>query len=135
MPYTPEQMFDLVADIEAYPEFLPWCVGCRITDRKGDVIFGDLMVGFMAFRESFVSKVTLSRPDQVEVAYIDGPFRYLTNRWRFLPVEGGAKTNVDFFIDFEFRSRILEAVAAKFFNEAVMRMVNAFETRAQQIYG
>jgi coenzyme Q-binding protein COQ10 len=135
LDFSPEQMFDLVSDIESYPEFLPWCVACRITSRDDNIIWGDLIVGFLTFRESFRSKVTLERPDLVHVEYIDGPFRYLNNHWRFLPQEDGAATIVDFYIDFEFRSRILQAVAAKFFNEAVLRMVNAFERRAHEIYG
>ena len=138
LPYTPEQMFDLVADIERYPEFLPWCVACRVTQRDGPVIRGDLMIGFKVFRETFTSKVTLHPPNSIDVEYINGPFRYLNNHWQFIPATdalGGACTEIDFFIDFEFRSRILQAVATTVFNEAVRRMVGAFETRAGVIYG
>ena len=134
LPYRPDQMFDLVADIERYPAVLPWCVGCRVTKREGNVIWGDLMVGFKVFRESFTSKVTLSRPGRIDVAYIDGPFRYLDNHWLFQPEHGGRATTIDFYIDFEFRSRALQAVARAAFNEAVRRMVSAFERRAAQIY-
>ena len=135
LPYRQEQLFDLVADIERYPEFLPWCVACRVTRREGPVIWGDLMVGFKVFRETFTSKVTLGRPDRIHVEYIDGPFRYLNNHWRFLPEADGEATVIDFHIDFEFRSRLLQRVATTVFNEAVRRMVGAFETRAHQIYG
>ncbi|MDA1100060.1 MAG: type II toxin-antitoxin system RatA family toxin [Proteobacteria bacterium] len=137
LPYTPGQMFDLVADIERYPEFLPWCVACRITRRDGPVIWGDLMIGFKVFRETFTSRVTLHPPHGIDVEYIDGPFRYLNNHWQFIPAangSGGEGTEIDFFIDFEFRSRMLQTVATTVFNEAVRRMVGAFETRASVIY-
>ncbi len=134
LPYTQEQMFDLVADIERYPEFLPWCVACRVTKVEGPVIWGDLMVGFKVFREKFTSKVTLHAPGRIDVEYIDGPFRYLNNHWQFNPTTDGQSTEVDFFIDFEFRSRMLQAVASTVFNEAVRRMVGAFETRAGAIH-
>ncbi|MBL6954224.1 MAG: type II toxin-antitoxin system RatA family toxin [Alphaproteobacteria bacterium] len=138
LPYTPAQMFDLVADIERYPEFLPWCVACRVTRRDGPVIWGELMVGFKVFRETFTSKVTLRAPDSIDVEYINGPFRYLNNHWQFIPATdalGRQSTEIEFFIDFEFRSRMLQAVATTVFNEAVRRMVGAFETRAGVIYG
>jgi len=135
LPYRPEQLFALVADIERYPEFLPWCVACRVRRRDGDVIWGDLMVGFKVFRETFSSKVTLNSPDRIDVEYVDGPFRYLNNHWLFEPVDGGASTAIDFYIDFEFRSRMLQAVAGAVFNEAVRRMVSAFEARAHAVYG
>ena len=134
LPYTPQQMFDLVADIDRYPEFLPWCVACRVTKREGPVVWGDLMVGFRVFRETFTSKVTLHPPDRIDVEYINGPFRYLNNHWQFNPIDDGRRTEVDFFIDFEFRSRMLQAVATTVFNEAVRRMVGAFETRAGVIH-
>ena len=134
VPYSPSQMFDMVADIESYPEFLPWCVACRITKTEDAVIWGDLMVGFKVFRETFTSKVTLHTPDWIDVEYINGPFRYLKNHWKFNSMKGGSQTEIDFFIDFEFRSRMLQAVATPFFNEAVRRMVGAFERRADNIY-
>jgi coenzyme Q-binding protein COQ10 len=135
LPYRVEQMFELVADIERYPEFLPWCVACRITRREGNVIWGDLMVGFKVFRESFTSRVTLDHPDRIDVEYINGPFRYLNNHWLFIPSDDGQWTTIDFYIDFEFRSRMLQKVAGTVFNEAVKRMVGAFEHRADAIYG
>jgi len=102
------------------------------------VIWGELMVGFKVFRETFTSKVTLHAPDSIDVEYIDGPFRYLNNHWQFIPATdalGRQCTEIEFFIDFEFRSRMLQAVATTVFNEAVRRMVGAFETRAGVIYG
>jgi len=126
-------MFDLVADIESYPEFLPWCVGARINRREGAVVYADVMVGFKVVREKFTSRVTLSRPDRIEVEYLDGPFRYLKNRWVFRETEDGCV--IDFFIDFEFRSAVLRRLMQPLFHEAVRRMVAAFEARARAIYG
>ena len=131
--YTPEQLFDMVADIRRYPEFLPWCVGARIVSRNEAEVIADLTIGFKMFRETFRSQVTLERPHHVHVRYLTGPFRYLNNHWRFTPVAGG--TEVDFFVDFEFRSRLLQAVIGTVFNEAVRLMVRAFERRAMQLYG
>ena len=133
LPYTPEQMFDLVVDIERYPEFLPWCTGARIRTREGDVIHADLVIGYKMFRERFSSKVLLDRPLRVDVAYSNGPFKYLANHWLFEPAEGGCI--IDFYVDFEFRSRLMRKMIGVLFNEAVRRMVAAFETRAKALYG
>ena len=133
LPYSCEQMFDLVADVERYPEFLPWCVGCRVRRRDGNVIHADLMVGFKMVREQFTSKVTLGRPDRIDVEYQKGPFKYLNNHWKFIPQDDGCK--IDFYIDFEFHSRVLRSLIGPLFNEAVRRMVGAFETRARRLYG
>ena len=135
LPYRPEQLFQVVAEIERYPEFLPWCIGARIRDRKDNVIVADLIIGFRGIRESFTSRVTLDRPGmRVDVAYLDGPFRYLNNHWIFNEAPGGA-CEIDFFVDFEFRSRILQRIIGALFNEAVRRMVSAFEARAATMYG
>ncbi len=131
--YTPEQMFDLVADVARYPEFLPWCVGARIISQSETELVADLTIGFKLFRETFRSRVQLARPDEVRVRYENGPFRYLNNTWKFRPVEGG--TEVDFFVDFEFRSSLLQAVIGVVFNEAVRLMVRSFERRAMALYG
>jgi coenzyme Q-binding protein COQ10 len=133
LPYTPEELFDLVADIERYPEFLPWCVGTRIRSRDGNVIVADMIIGYKAFRERFTSRVTLTRPTSIDVEYSEGPFKYLQNHWLFVPHDAG--TTIDFFVDFEFRSRILQALIGVVFGEAVRIMVNAFERRAEAIYG
>lgn len=133
VPYRPEQLFDLVADVDRYPEFLPWCVGARVRSRTEHELVADLTIGFGPFRESFTSKVTLERPSRVRVSYENGPFRYLNNQWQFTPDPRGCR--VDFFVDFEFRSRILKAAIGVVFNEAVRRMVNAFIKRAREIYG
>ncbi|GGG38293.1 ubiquinone-binding protein [Caldovatus sediminis] len=131
--YTPEELFDLVADVQRYPEFLPWCVGARVLSRTETELVADLTIGFKIFRETFRSHVVLERPHQVHVRYLNGPFRYLNNHWRFTAVDGG--TEVDFFVDFEFRSRILQAAIGVVFNEAVRLMVRAFERRAMLLYG
>lgn len=131
--HTPEQMFDLVADVRRYPEFLPWCVGARILSRDEQLLVADLTIGFKMFRETFRSRVGLERPGHIHVTYETGPFRYLNNHWRFSPVPQGCE--VDFFVDFEFRSRILQMAIGVVFNEAVRLMVRAFERRAMALYG
>jgi coenzyme Q-binding protein COQ10 len=133
VPYRPDQLFALVADVGRYPEFLPWCVGARVRSQTASEIVADLTIGFGPFRESFTSRVALDRPERITVRYERGPFRYLNNQWRFLPHPVG--TEVAFFVDFEFRSRILQAAIGVVFNEAVRRMVNAFRKRALQVYG
>lgn len=135
LPYSPEQMFDLVADVERYPEFLPWCVACRIREKDSpDAFVADLIIGFKFVRERFTSLVALNRPDRVDVVYKEGPFRHLTNHWSFSANEQGHCV-IDFYIDFEFRSRTLQRLIGRLFNEAVQRMVNAFERRARALYG
>jgi coenzyme Q-binding protein COQ10 len=133
VPYRPDQLFDLVADVGKYPEFLPWCVAARVRSRTETELRADLTIGFGPFRETFGSRVVLDRPHSVRVAYQKGPFRHLNNEWDFLPHQRG--TEVDFFVDFEFRSRILQAAIGVVFNEAVRRMVNAFQKRARDVYG
>ncbi len=134
LPYTPEQLFDLVADIERYPEFLPWCLGARINRRRGDEIWADLVIGFKVYRERFTSHVVLDRPGRIHVRYSDGPFRYLENAWRFDPGPDGGCV-LDFYVDFEFSSRVLQKLIEALFSEAVRRMVAAFEARARRLYG
>lgn len=134
LPYTPQQMYALVADVEKYPEFLPWCLASRIRKREGAVMFADLIIGFKMVRERFTSRVELNEAERrINVQYTDGPFQYLNNHWIFLEHEGGCC--VDFYVDFEFRSKMLQKIMGLLFNEAVRRMVQAFETRADQLYG
>lgn len=133
VPYQPEQLFDLVADVGKYPQFLPWCVGARVRSRTENLLLCDLTIGFGPFRETFGSRVTLDRPHCVQVAYEKGPFRYLNNQWDFLPHPTG--TEVKFFVEFEFRSRVLQMAIGVVFNEAVRVMVNAFLKRARTVYG
>ncbi|HJP23422.1 MAG TPA: type II toxin-antitoxin system RatA family toxin [Alphaproteobacteria bacterium] len=134
LPHTPEQLFELVAGIDRYPEFLPWCTSARITKREGNLLHADITVGFKVFREKFTSRVTLDRPHRVDVKYLSGPFRYLNNHWIFHPEPDGHCT-IEFFIDFEFRSRLLQRLIGALFNEAVKHMVRAFEIRAGRLYG
>jgi len=134
LPYRADQLFDLVADVERYPEFLPWCTGARIRERTDNVIVADLLIGFRMVRERFTSRVTLNRPDRIDVAYSEGPFRYLENHWKFEPLSDGSCV-IDFYVDFEFRSRMLQTLIGALFGEAVRRMVGAFEGRAKQLYG
>lgn len=130
---SPEQIFQIVADVHRYPEFLPWCAAARVLSREETQLVADLTIGFKMFRETFRSEVTLDRPGLVQVKYLDGPFRYLNNTWRLSPVPQG--TEVDFFVDFEFRSRVLQEVIGTVFNEAVRVMVRAFERRAMAMHG
>ena len=134
VPYSPEQMYGLVADIERYPEFLPWCLAAKIRQREGSVIYADLVIGFRMVRERFTSRVALQEGHRIDVSYAEGPFRYLENHWIFEPAPGGGCI-IDFHVDFEFRSRMLQKIITVLFNEAVRRMVGAFETRARQLYG
>ncbi|MDX2102225.1 MAG: type II toxin-antitoxin system RatA family toxin [Alphaproteobacteria bacterium] len=133
LPYSPEQLFDLVADVERYPDFLPWCLASRIRRREGNAIHADLMIGFKMVRERFTSTVVLERPNRITVTYAEGPFKYLNNHWVFEPIDGG--TRIDFWVDFEFRNRMLQKLIEVLFSEAVRRMVAAFEGRARQLYG
>lgn len=126
-------MFALVADVAKYPQFLPWCIGARIRSQKENNLVADLTIGFGPFRESFTSRVTLDAPERILVHYENGPFKYLRNEWRFIPDEGG--TVIDFYVDFEFSSFILQKAIGVVFTEAVHRMVNAFLKRARDIYG
>jgi len=134
VPYTPEQMFDLVAAVDRYPEFLPWCVASRITVREGDVFFADLVIGYKMLREKFTSRVTALCPDHIHVEYMDGPMKHLSNHWRFIDNGDGTST-IDFYVDFDFRNMMLRKLIEVFFNEAIRRMAKAFEDRADALYG
>ena len=134
LPYSPEQLFDLVADVASYDEFLPWVVAVRIRSSSETETVADLVVGFNAFKERFTSRVKKERPGRICVDYIEGPLKYLHNEWRFEPAADGG-TNVHFSVDFAFRSRLFEALAGQMFDRALRRMTGAFETRAAALYG
>lgn len=139
MPYTADQMYDLVGDVASYPKFLPWCSAARISKRveleDSIQLDADLVISFKLFREKFGSRVTLHpEPKRIDVVYLDGPFKYLNNHWQFVDLENGA-CEVDFFVDFEFKSKVLQAVIGVVFGEAMQRIVKAFETRADDLYG
>ena len=138
MPYPPQQLFDLVIDIERYPEFLPWCRAARVSERKEGEFLGELVISFHHLSEQYTSRVTMQPPDAagqgaIDVVMVKGPFEYLVNRWRFSAVEGGCE--VDFSLDFKFRSRILEKMIGGLFGKATVKMVAAFQERAAALYG
>jgi coenzyme Q-binding protein COQ10 len=138
LPYTAQQMYDLVADVANYPQFLPWTAAARIrsVDDLGDrqVMLADLVISFKVFRERFGSRVTLYPAlRQIDTEYLDGPFSHMESRWGFKDAPGGCE--VSFFVDFEFRNKLLQGAATVFFNEAMQRVVRAFERRAKELYG
>ena len=135
LPYTPEQMFALVADVGRYQEFLPWCIASRVNKRDGDnVFYADLVVGYKMFRERFSSKVVLTPPNEIQIEYLKGPLKNLKNRWQFIRQPDNSCL-IDFSVEFEFSNVALQKLANMFFNEVVKRMVGAFETRAEALYG
>ena len=140
VPHRSDQMFDLVADVERYPEFLPLCEALTIRSRKErdgkELLIADMTVGYKAIRETFTTQVLLNRSDlTIDVQYIDGPFKYLNNKWTFLPDPAGGKGSiVHFYIDYEFKSRILGALMGSMFDRAFRMFSEAFETRAGKIY-
>lgn len=130
VPYPAELMYSVVSDVEHYPQFLPWVLGLRIKSRSGHVIFAEMMVGYKSFREKYTSKIVLDPAAlTVDVTQADGPFRKLENHWRFTP-HGPDACDVHFKIDFEFRNRLLGAVAGASFQKALFKMTEAFEARA-----
>src|SRR3954463_1531226 len=133
LPYTPAQLFDLVADVGRYQEFLPWVAATRIRANSETEMLADLVVGFGALKETFTSKVRKSRPGKIVIDYVEGPLKYLHNSWTFEAVPGGSE--VDFCVDFAFRNRIFEAIAGQMFDRALRRMIGAFEERAAALYG
>ena len=134
LPYSCQQMFDLVADVAKYPEFLPWVVATRIRSDSESEMTADMLVGFKAIREKFTSRVIKKRPDHIEVFYVDGPLKDLDNDWNFrcLP-DGGCE--IDFCVDFTFRNAVFERLAGQYFDRAFRKMVEAFEKRADDLYG
>lgn len=134
LPYSREQMFDLVADVEAYPEFLPWVIATRVRHDDAHTMTADMLVGFKALREKFTSKVAKERPGELRVHYVDGPLRDLDNHWRFDPLPDGG-CELHFSVDFTFKNRMFEALAGQYIDRAFRKMVAAFEARAQDLYG
>ena len=138
LPFTPEQLFHLVGDVDCYPQFVPWITAMRTWNRRAaehgaSLVDAEAQVGFSFLKERFSTRVRrdpLNR--QVEVSLIRGPFKRLVNRWTFHPHDGG--TEIDFFIDFEFKSRILQAVLEANFNRAVDKLITCFEARASKLY-
>jgi coenzyme Q-binding protein COQ10 len=132
--YSPEQMFDLVADVQRYQEFLPWVAATRVRSNSESLMIADLVVGFRSLKETFASRVTKERPRRIQVDYIEGPLKFLHNNWRFEP-DGKGGTDIHFCVDFAFKSRIFETLAGQMFDRALRRMIGAFEARAHELYG
>lgn len=133
VPFTPEQMFNLVVDIEHYPDFLPWCVKCRRREVKHDSFVAEMTFAFKGFRESFETLDRLELNRRVRVSLMDGPFHHLENEWSFHPVEGG--TRVEFFIDFKFKNKMIDLAFGPVFATASKQMLSAFHQRAMAVYG
>ncbi|MEM9576815.1 MAG: type II toxin-antitoxin system RatA family toxin [Pseudomonadota bacterium] len=138
LPYSAQEMYDLVADVAKYPEFLPWCAAARVRSvtpqGKVEVMEADLVISFKVFRERFTSRVVLMPEDsKIDTEYLDGPFKYMKSNWSFRDVPGGCE--VKFFVDFAFRNIMLQKLIGVVFNEAMQRIVHAFESRAQALYG
>ncbi|MBU0556512.1 MAG: type II toxin-antitoxin system RatA family toxin [Alphaproteobacteria bacterium] len=134
LPYSPEQMFDLVADVGAYPQFLPWVSAIRVRSNSETEMLADMIVGFKGLRETFTSRVVKERPHHVHVDYVDGPLRHLSNDWRFQP-DGEGGVLINFEVDFAFKNRMFEMLAGQVFDRALRKMIGAFEERATQLYG
>jgi coenzyme Q-binding protein COQ10 len=138
LPYSSKQMYALVADVERYSEFLPWCSAARIRQRvqngESEILDADLVISFKVFREKFGSRVTLwENMHKIDTEYLDGPFKYMQSNWSFSDTDEGC--DVEFFVDFEFKNAILQRIIGVVFNEAMQRIVRAFETRAAELYG
>jgi len=134
LPYTPEQMFDLVADVGSYRKFLPWVVATRVRSNTETEMLADMVVGFKSLRESFTSRVMKNRANEIRVHYVDGPLSDLENVWLFRPY-GLESCEIEFYVDFTFRNSMFEKIAGQYFDRAFRKMVAAFETRAAQLYG
>ncbi len=134
LPYSCEQMFDLVADVGRYAEFLPWVIATRVRSNSDTEMVADMVVGFKSLREKFTSRVNKTRPSEIKVHYMDGPLRDLDNIWQFTPAENGG-CEVFFCVDFTFKNKMFEALAGQYFDRAFRRMVEAFEARAAELYG
>ena len=133
VPFKPEQLFEMVADVQSYPKFLPWCVGARIRSVENELIVADLMIGYKLLRERFTSRVSLDRQNVIiRTEFTDGPFNFLRNQWKFKPCPEGCL--IDFSVEFEFRSTVLQKLVSVLLNEVVLRMVGAFEKRAYVLY-
>lgn len=126
-------MYDLVANVDAYPNFLPWCVATRVRDHQDNHMIADMVIGFKMIREKYTSEVTMDPGKEVKIVYKNGPFKYLNSHWKFDDEADGGCT-IDFFVDFEFRSALLQKVMGAVFNEAVQLMMSAFEKRANELY-
>ena len=134
LPYSAQQMFDLVSDVGRYGEFLPWVIATRVRSDSETEMVADMVVGFKAIRESFTSRVTKDRPREIAVHYVDGPLSDLDNVWTFRAVDDQT-CEIDFLVELTFRNRLFERIAGQYFDRAFRKMVEAFEARAAELYG
>ncbi len=134
LPYTPEQIFDLVADVAEYPRFLPWVVATRVRSDSDSEMVADMVVGFKSLRERFTSRVVKQRPESITVHYVDGPMRNLDNNWTITPAPDGG-SEVNFCVDFTFKNGVFERIAGQFVDRAFRKLMGAFEQRAAELYG
>lgn len=134
LPYAPELLFDMVADVGRYGEFLPWVAAVRVRSDSETEMLADLVVGFKGLHETFTSRVSKHRPDRIQVDYVEGPLKYLHNEWVFRD-DGRGGTQLEFTVDFAFRSALFEALAGQMFERAFRKMTGAFEDRARALYG
>lgn len=133
LPFRAKQIFDLVADVEKYPEFLPWVISTQILSRESNKFIADLEIGYKIIRTSYRSEVILTPHQTIDIRYINGPFQRLTNHWNFKDINE-KWMEVDFFIDFDFQSSYLQFILQSAFSEVVKRMIQAFEKRANEMY-
>lgn len=134
LPYSAQQMFDLVADVGRYAEFLPWVIATRVRSDSDSELVADMVVGFKSLRETFTSRVAKDRPREIDVHYVDGPLSDLDNVWTFRAVDERT-CEIDFLVEFTFKNRLFERIAGQYFDRAFRKMVEAFEARAAQLYG
>lgn len=134
VPYSSAQLFDIVMDIEKYPEFLPWCIGARINSRGKDRLEADVIIGYKVFREKFSSRVHFTKPSEIRVEYLQGPMSHLHNKWVFKDLKEN-QCEISFSVDFSLKAKILEGIIDQFFYKVLIKMINAFEARALQLYG
>ena len=133
VPYTSEQLFDLVMDIEKYPEFLPWCIDAKINKVSKNNLDADITIGYKFFRENFSSRVHFVKNKEIDIEYIKGPMQHLHNKWKFKDLKNG-ECEVEFFVDFSFKTRFFESVIEQFFDRVLVKMINSFEERASDLY-
>ncbi len=133
LPYTPQQLFDIIADVGHYPAFLPWVESANVYDRQDHQFTADVDIGYRFLTYPYKCRVHLAQPNRIDIEYLTGPFTYLNNHWILTPINDKL-TEIDFYIDFEFSNPLLQSVLTPVFAEAVSRMIRAFEARASVLY-
>ena len=133
IPHKPEDLFELVADVKRYPEFLPWCLAARIRTQTEKELIADLIIGFQVFKEQFTSKVAMDKEALfIDTSYADGPFKYLQNHWKFLPHKDGCE--IDFYVDFELKNSFFNAIMTKSFQFVLDKIADSFQKRAEELF-